>query len=281
MKTKDSFVFRKGWAEAINGLPDEVRLEFYDALIGYAFSGKTTDLKPMAGLAFRFAKAQLDRDVEQEEKDEDIRRKRSEAGRRGGKASKQKADLLQAKGKQDEYLLKQNDNLLQAKSEFASSKIKQNQANENLLKQNSNAHAHNNISYSNNKEDKKETTTKVVVEKEEERNTPQPPSLVNPLVTRQKAFYDSLRAYVGQYPADILRCFYDYWSEPNRSQTKMRMEMEKTWDVGRRLAYWYRREEEKNYGTTSRPDTAEQRAEDVASIIARLAAEDDAAAAAQ
>lgn len=265
---KESFVFRKGWSEAINGLPDEVRLEFYDALIGYAFSGKTTDLKPMAGLAFRFAKAQLDRDVAQEEKSEDIRRKRSEAGRRGGKASKQNADLL-----------KQNDNLLQAKSEFASSKIKQNQANENLLKQNSNAHAYNNISNCNNKEDKKETTTKVVVEKEEERNTPQPPSLVHSLVTRQQAFYDTLRTYVGQYPADILRNFYDYWSEPNRSQTKMRMEMEKTWDVGRRLAYWYRREQEKSYGTTSRPDTAEKRAEDVASIIARLAAEDDAAAA--
>ena len=32
--------------------------------------------------------------------------------------------------------------------------------------------------------------------------------------------------------------FYDYWSEPNKSNTKMRFEQEKTWDLGRRLARW-------------------------------------------
>jgi len=32
--------------------------------------------------------------------------------------------------------------------------------------------------------------------------------------------------------------FYDYWSEPNKSNTKMRYEQEKTWDLGRRLNRW-------------------------------------------
>jgi hypothetical protein len=32
--------------------------------------------------------------------------------------------------------------------------------------------------------------------------------------------------------------FYDYWSEPNKSNTKMRFEQEKTWDLGRRLNRW-------------------------------------------
>ena len=28
--------------------------------------------------------------------------------------------------------------------------------------------------------------------------------------------------------------FYDYWSEPNKSNTKLRYEQETTWDLGRR-----------------------------------------------
>ncbi|MDR3266234.1 MAG: hypothetical protein LBT24_01510, partial [Tannerella sp.] len=29
-----------------------------------------------------------------------------------------------------------------------------------------------------------------------------------------------------------------YWTEPNKSHSKMRFEMEKTWDLGRRLKRW-------------------------------------------
>ena len=32
--------------------------------------------------------------------------------------------------------------------------------------------------------------------------------------------------------------FFDYWTEPNKSGTKMRYEGEKTWDLGRRLTRW-------------------------------------------
>ena len=32
--------------------------------------------------------------------------------------------------------------------------------------------------------------------------------------------------------------FIDYWTEPNRSNTKMKFELEKTWDTKRRLARW-------------------------------------------
>ena len=78
---KDSFVFRKEWRDAISGLPDEVRLEIYEAIIEYGTSGKESDLKPMAMLAFNFAKTTLDRDAE---KYDEIRRKRSEAGKKGG-----------------------------------------------------------------------------------------------------------------------------------------------------------------------------------------------------
>lgn len=98
---------------------------------------------------------------------------------------------------------------------------------------------------------------------------------------RQKAFYNTLIPFVGKYPNEMLRTFYDYWSEPNRSNTKMRMELERTWDLSRRLATWHKKDEErkfnnKNNGNNNqRNNGAEQRAGEVASIIARLAAEDD------
>lgn len=40
------------------------------------------------------------------------------------------------------------------------------------------------------------------------------------------------------FPADILQEFFDYWSEPNKSGTKLRYELEKTWDLNRRLKRW-------------------------------------------
>jgi len=54
------------------------------------------------------------------------------------------------------------------------------------------------------------------------------------LITFQK----ELANYSNKYDSKLLRSFYDYWTEPNRSGTKMRFEMQKTWDISRRLKRW-------------------------------------------
>lgn len=46
--------------------------------------------------------------------------------------------------------------------------------------------------------------------------------------------------YKQPYPSDILEEFYEYWTEPNKSNTRLRFEMEATWDLGRRLKRWAR-----------------------------------------
>ncbi len=61
-------------------------------------------------------------------------------------------------------------------------------------------------------------------------------------LSRKKVFYQSLVSYVGQYPKEMIRAFFDYWSELNKSETKMRYELEKTWELPRRLATWANRE---------------------------------------
>ena len=55
---------------------------------------------------------------------------------------------------------------------------------------------------------------------------------------RMQAFAESIRPYVGKYGPDMCNAFYQYWTEPNRTGTKMRWELERTWSIGGRLAKW-------------------------------------------
>ena len=79
----------------------------------------------------------------------------------------------------------------------------------------------------------KETTTSVVGKK----NAAKAATL-----SRKESFYQLLVPYVGKYPKEMIRAFFDYWSELNKSGTKMRYELEKTWELPRRLATWANRE---------------------------------------
>lgn len=101
-------------------------------------------------------------------------------------------------------------------------------------------------------------------------------------LSRKDAFGQSLIPFVGKYGKDMIRAFFDYWSEMNKSCTKMRFEQQPTWEIAKRLATWASKDKQFNQNertANSRQDypTAEQRAADAASIIARLGAEDDAA----
>ena len=61
---RNSFIFYKGWREAIKDLPDDIRLEIYESIIEYATTGNLRGLKPMANIAFNFIKLDIDRDTE-------------------------------------------------------------------------------------------------------------------------------------------------------------------------------------------------------------------------
>ncbi len=62
----------------------------------------------------------------------------------------------------------------------------------------------------------------------------------------QDNFYDSLIEFVAEFGKETIREFYDYWSEPNKSKTKIRWQLERTWDTKRRLQRWQRTSNEKN-----------------------------------
>lgn len=58
------------------------------------------------------------------------------------------------------------------------------------------------------------------------------------LLKREDIFKKEILTYINTYPKEMLKNFFDYWSEPNKSKSKMRFEMQNTWDLKRRLATW-------------------------------------------
>ena len=96
-------------------------------------------------------------------------------------------------------------------------------------------------------------------------------TLIENLEKRNKSFYESLVPYVDVYGKELIRAFYDYWTEPNKSKTKMRFELEKTWDVKRRLNTWASREKinSKSHGT-DKEQQQQDRANEIIELNKRL-----------
>lgn len=102
------------------------------------------------------------------------------------------------------------------------------------------------------KDKDKETTTIVVGKKD---------AAEAATLSRKEVFYKSLIPFLEKYPKEMIRQFFEYWSEINKSRTKMRWEQEKTWETDKRLRTWASRE--KNYENKSNY-TSKQDANDYA-----------------
>lgn len=70
------------------------------------------------------------------------------------------------------------------------------------------------------------------------------------MIIRQGEFYKSLIPFVEQYGKEMIRDFYDHWSEPNKGKTKFLMEMKPTWDLKKRLSTWERNQHKFGKGNT-------------------------------
>ena len=55
-------------------------------------------------------------------------------------------------------------------------------------------------------------------------------------------FKNSLLPFLDKYGKEMLKAFFDYWSEHGPNDAKMRFEKEKSYDISKRLATWAKRE---------------------------------------
>lgn len=105
----------------------------------------------------------------------------------------------------------------------------------------------------------KESKVKESKGKESKRNSviggakaPTPPKSIVTFEDRRGKFYAAVAEFKDIYPKEMLRAFFDYWQEPNRSKTKMRYELEKTWELSRRLTTWANNDfKSKSYGNAT------------------------------
>lgn len=89
-----------------------------------------------------------------------------------------------------------------------------------------------------NKNEKTPTTPK----EKNKRKTPHPRARksTQTLDERRQSFVDSLTPFIPTYGMEMMKAFADYWTEPNRSCSRMRFELQRTWSLPLRLATWAR-----------------------------------------
>ena len=63
-------------------------------------------------------------------------------------------------------------------------------------------------------------------------------------LSKSEKFKSEVFSY--DYPKSMLESFYDYWSEPNKSKTKERWQLQPTFEISRRLKTWAKREKSFN-----------------------------------
>ena len=88
---------------------------------------------------------------------------------------------------------------------------------------------------------KNQIDTEIVTHYEHSCNTPKvKESKVNEnnINERKLKFASTLEPFLLKYGKDMMNDFYKYWTEPNKSNTKFRQEIEKTWSLERRLETW-------------------------------------------
>mgnify|MGYP006921341893 FL=1 len=75
----------------------------------------------------------------------------------------------------------------------------------------------------------------------------------NNIEERKLKFADTLKPFLDTYGKDMLNDFYYYWTEPNKSKTKFRAELEKFWDLKKRLNTWDRNQKPNQKNTNDAP----------------------------
>ncbi len=76
--------------------------------------------------------------------------------------------------------------------------------------------------------------------------------LAKAIEDRFKDFFEEVWGFTSEYNETVVNDFISYWTEKNKSKTKMRFELQKTWDTKRRLETWNRNNNKFNKPTESK-----------------------------
>ena len=80
-------------------------------------------------------------------------------------------------------------------------------------------------------------------------------NVINNINIRETEFKNSLQPYLSKYGKDLLNKFFLYWTEKKPKGRKMRFEMEKVFDIERRLITWNDRNYNNKNSQNGKPNT--------------------------
>ncbi len=89
------------------------------------------------------------------------------------------------------------------------------------------------------------------------------------LSRRKEKFVEELKPYLEKYGREMLNTFCDYWSEPNADGTRMRWEMQRTWNTPTRLRLWLRSERPRKAPRASPPSRGSELLDRTEQMLAR------------
>ena len=254
---RESMVIYRSFYEAIKNLPDEIRLAVHDAIMEYGLYGIEPDgLDAVSQSIFTLIKPQID-----------ANNRRYENGKKGGRP--RKPQVAENEKESEPVVMGNAIDEKPNKNQTETKPKPKNNLNETKSKPNVNVNVNDNDKEKNNS-NKLELQKKKTKEEE--------------TLERRNLFYQSLIPFVEIYGKDMIRNFYDYWSEMNKSKSKMRWESEKTWELSRRLEYWSRRDSNyKSYQNGNSQDNRQrkeqernERQSEALARIMRLRAQDEA-----
>lgn len=146
---------------------------------------------------------------------EELRMKRSEAGKKGN----------------SKRWNKQDDIAMRSQSDIEKSQRKENESKEEEISTNVDT-----------KKEEEDERLRLEVEAKKEDQKKKLIAAKAATTKRKEEFRLSLVPFVDRYGKEMIRAFFEYWTEPNKSFTKMKYETEKTWDLALRLGTWCNRE---------------------------------------
>ena len=189
--------------------------ELFLAIYDYVINGVVlqTDNRLLA-FAFSVFREKLDMDAD---KYEEVCEKRRKAGRKGSEARWGEPSQDTANATDNNSKMAKMANAINANSKMAS--VANNNNNTITIQE----------QYNNKNNKEKNINTSINAKKEQQQMN---------LAKRKDTFIQSVKAFAPVYGEDMTNDFIDYWTEPNKSGTRMRYELERTWDVSRRLARW-------------------------------------------
>lgn len=214
---KRTFVFHLDWADFLSGQPDDVRLSVYDAIIAYVSDGTEPQPGTPVYLVFLYIKQQIDKDAA---KYADTCAKRGNAGR-------------QHKGNQYTRRLMQNG--INGTSVPNSEQMEQ-------MFQNGTSGTNgtdNDYEYDNDIDNDYVNNNSDIYNGEKNKIAADKSAIKKSIDERKTDFMNQIAAIgLEKYGKEMCRDFFEYWTESNPNGKKMRFEMQKVFDINRRMATW-------------------------------------------